>query len=76
MGEEDFADYVAAIEEDERRRREDERRWTTQRTNIFTEYAMEVPRDTIYYIKPFFSDKVTMNFSFDSKRKRKRCINI
>ena len=69
MGEEDFADYVAAIEEDERR-------WRTQRTNIFTEYAMEVPRDTIYYIKPSFSDKVTMSFSFDSKRKRKRCINI
>ena len=73
MGEEDFADFVAAIEEDERRRREDRR---TQRTNIFTEYAMEVPRDTIYYIKPSFSDKVTMSFSFDSKRKRKRCINI
>ena len=73
MGEEDFADYVAAIEEDERRRREDRR---TQRTNIFTEYPMEVPRDTIYYIKPCFSDKVTMSFSFDSKRKRKRCINI
>ena len=67
MGEEDFADYVAAIEEDERRRREDRR---TQRTNIFTEYAMEVPRDTIYYIKPFFSDKVTMSFSFKPKYKR------
>lgn len=73
MGEEDFADFVAAIEEDERRRREDRR---TQRTNIFTEYPMEEVRDTIYYIKPFFSDKVTMSFSFDSKRKRKRCINI
>ena len=69
MGEEDFADYVAAIEEDERRRRYE--------NSLFTsEYAMEVPRDTIYYIKPFFSDKVTMSFSFDSKRKRKRCINI
>lgn len=43
---------------------------------VFNEYAMEVPRDTIYYIKPYFSDKVTMSFSFDSKRKRKRCINI
>jgi uncharacterized protein YdhG (YjbR/CyaY superfamily) len=63
MGEEDFADYVAAIEEDERRRR-------TQRTNIFTEYAMEVPRDTIYYIKPCFSDKVTLSFSFKPKYKR------
>lgn len=67
MGEEDFADFVAAIEEDERRRREDRR---TQRTNIFTEYAMEVPRDTIYYIKPFFPDKVTMSFSFKPKYKR------
>lgn len=67
MGEEDFADFVAAIEEDERRRREDRR---TQRTNIFTEYAMEVPRDTIYYIKPFFSDKVTLSFSFKPKYKR------
>lgn len=67
MGEEDFADFVAAIEEDERRRREDRR---TQRTNIFTEYAMEVPRDTIYYIKPYFSDKVTMSFSFKPKYRR------
>lgn len=67
MGEEDFADYVAAIEEDRRR----------YENNLFTsEYAMEVPRDTIYYIKPCFSDKVTLSFSFDSKRKRKRCINI
>lgn len=67
MGEEDFADYVAAIEEDMRR----------YENNLFTsEYAMEVPRDTIYYIKPCFSDKVTLSFSFDSKRKRKRCINI
>lgn len=61
MGEEDFADYVAAIEE-ERRRYEN---------NLFTsEYAMEVPRDTIYYIKPFFSDKVTLSFSFKPKYKR------
>ena len=67
MGEEDFADFVAAIEEDRRR----------YENNLFTsEYAMEVPRDTIYYIKPCFSDKVTLSFSFDSKRKRKRCINI
>ena len=67
MGEEDFADYVAAIEEDRRR----------YENNLFrSEYAMEVPRDTIYYIKPCFSDKVTLSFSFDSKRKRKRCINI
>ena len=67
MGEEDFADFVAAIEEDRRR----------YENNLFrSEYAMEVPRDTIYYIKPFFSDKVTLSFSFDSKRKRKRCINI
>ena len=67
MGEEDFADFVAAIEEDRRR----------YEINLFTsEYAMEVPRDTIYYIKPCFSDKVTLSFSFDSKRKRKRCINI
>lgn len=63
MGEEDFADYVAAIEEDERRRRYE--------NSLFTsEYAMEVPRDTIYYIKPFFSDKVTMSFSFKPKYKR------
>ncbi len=61
MGEEDFADYVAAIEE-ERRRYEN---------SLFTsEYAMEVPRDTIYYIKPFFSDKVTLSFSFKPKYKR------
>jgi len=63
MGEEDFADYVAAIEEDERR-------WRTQRTNIFTEYAVEVPRDTIYYIKPCFSNKIKMEFSFKPKYKR------
>ena len=67
MGEEDFADFVAAIEEDERRRREDRR---TQRTNIFTEYPMEEVRDTIYYIKPFFSDKVTLSFKFKPKHKR------
>ena len=67
MGEEDFADFVAAIEEDERRRREDRR---TQRTNIFTEYPMEEVRDTIYYIKPCFSDKVTLSFSFKPKYKR------
>lgn len=60
MGEEDFADFVAAIEEDERRRR----------TNIFTEYPMEEMRDTIYYIKPFFSDKVKLSFSFKPKYKR------
>ena len=61
MGEEDFADYVAAIEEDRRR----------YENNLFTsEYAMEVPRDTIYYIKPFFSDKVTLSFSFKPKYKR------
>ena len=67
MDEEDFADFVAAIEEDERRRREDRR---TQRTNIFTEYPMEEVRDTIYYIKPFFSDKVTLSFKFKPKYKR------
>lgn len=39
--------------------------------NLFTsEYAMEVPRDTIYYIKSFFSDKVTTSFSFKPKYKR------
>ena len=39
--------------------------------NLFTsEYAIEVPRDTIYYIKSFFSDKVTMSFSFKPKYKR------
>jgi hypothetical protein len=61
MGEEDFADFVAAIEEDRRR----------YENNLFTsEYAMEVPRDTIYYIKPCFSDKVTLSFSFKPKYKR------
>ena len=61
MGEEDFADYVAAIEEDRRR----------YENSLFTsEYAMEVPRDTIYYIKPFFSDKVTLSFKFKPKYKR------
>ena len=39
--------------------------------NLFTsEYAMEVPRDTIYYIKPFFSKEVKMKFSFKPKYKR------
>ena len=52
MGEEDFADFVAAIEEDERRPRESMRRYEN---SLFTsEYAMEVPRDTVYYIKPCF----------------------
>ena len=61
MGEEDFADFVAAIEEDRRR----------YENNLFrSEYAMEVPRDTIYYIKPCFSDKVTLSFSFKPKYKR------
>ena len=61
MGEEDFADFVAAIEEDRRR----------YENNLFTsEYAMEVPRATIYYIKPFFSDKVTLSFKFKPKYKR------
>lgn len=67
MGEEDFADFVAAIEEDERRRR-------TQRTNIFTEFSMEASGDTIRYIKPVYTESVDL--SFDLKRKRKRCINI
>ena len=39
--------------------------------NLFTsEYAMEVPRDTIYYIKPCFSDRIKMEFSFKPKYKR------
>ena len=38
---------------------------------LFTsEYAMEVPRDTIYYIKPCFSNKIKMEFSFKPKYKR------
>lgn len=56
MGEEDFADFVAAIEEEER--------------NRSTQYTMEMPRDTIYYIKPFFSKEVTFEFSFKPKYKR------
>ena len=63
MGEEDFADFVAAIEEDERRQR-------TQRINVFAEYAMEVQRDTIYYIKPYFAKEVTMKYGFKPKYKR------
>lgn len=38
---------------------------------LFTsEYAMEVPRDTIYYIKPCISNEIKMEFSFKPKYKR------
>lgn len=60
MGE-DEEDLIEALRESMRR----------YENNLFTsEYAMEVPRDTIYYIKPSFSDKVTMEFSFKPKYKR------
>lgn len=66
MNEDGFEAFANAIRE------QYEERWRTQRTDsLFTsEYAMEVPRDTIYYIKPAFSDKVTMSFSFKPKYKR------
>lgn len=38
---------------------------------LFTsEYAVEDLRDTIYYIKPYFSNEIKMEFSFKPKYKR------
>lgn len=57
----DEEDLIEALRESMRR----------YENNLFTsEYATEVQRDTIYYIKPYFSDKVTMEFSFKPKYKR------
>jgi hypothetical protein len=44
------------------------------RNQVSNEFAMEASRDTICYIKPMYAESVDL--SFDSKRKRKRCINI
>lgn len=42
--------------------------------SLFTsEYAMEEPHDRIYYIKPFFSDKVEFSFKFEKPKYKRVC---